>query len=56
MPLSIAEKVTHIKDRLLDQEVIPFNCVPFRGGEFFPLRAVPYGMENHFYHIKCVTE
>ena len=21
-----------------------------RGSEFFPLRAVPYGMENHFYH------
>ena len=20
-----------------------------RGSEFFPLRAVPYGMENHFY-------
>ena len=21
------------------------------GSEFFPLRAVPYGMENHFNHI-----
>ena len=20
--------------------------------KFFPLRAVPYGIENHFYHIK----
>ena len=55
-----AEKVTHIKGRLLDQAVILFNCVPFqkgnfsqrkefapRGSEFFPLRAVSYGMENH---------
>ena len=23
-----------------------------KGSEFFPLRAVPYGMENHFYHIR----
>ena len=23
-----------------------------RGSEFFPLTAVPYGMENHFYHIR----
>ena len=23
-----------------------------RGSEFFPLRAVPFGMENHFYHIR----
>ena len=23
-----------------------------RGSEFFPLRAVPYGMENHFYYIR----
>ena len=22
-----------------------------RGSKFFPLRAVPFGMENHFYHI-----
>ena len=22
------------------------------GSKFFPLRAVPYGMENHFYHIR----
>ena len=58
-----AVKVTHIKWRLLDQAVI-FNCVPFqngnfsyrkefapRGSKFFRLRAVPYGMINHFYHI-----
>ena len=45
--------------------MILFNCVPFpngnfserkefapRGSEFFPLRAVPYGMENHLYHIR----
>ena len=60
-----AEKVTHTKGRLLDQAVILFNCVPFhnenfserkefapRGSGFFPSRAVPYGMENHFYHIR----
>ena len=59
------EKVTHIKGRLLDQAVIHFNWVSFhngnftykkefapRGGEFFPLRAVPYGMEIHVYHIR----
>ena len=23
-----------------------------RGSKFFALRAVPYGMENHFYHIR----
>ena len=27
------------------------NLLP-EGGEFFPLRAVPYGMENHFYNIR----
>ena len=48
-----AEKVRHIKGRLLDQAVILFNCVPFQNGnKFFPLRAVPYAMENHFYHIR----
>ena len=59
-----AEKVTQIKGRLLDQAMILFNYVPFqnenfsqrkefapRGSEFFPLRAVPYGMINHFNHI-----
>ena len=24
------------------------------GSELFPLRAVPYGMINHFYHIECL--
>ena len=23
-----------------------------RGSKFFPLRAIPYGIENHFYHIR----
>ena len=57
------EKVMHIKGRLLDQAVVLFNCVPFqkgnfsrrkkfapRGSEFFPLRAVPFDKENHFFH------
>ena len=59
-----AEEVTHIKGRLLDQAVILYNCVSFqngnfssrkefapRGGEFFILRAVPNGMENHLLHV-----
>ena len=29
-----AEKVTHIKGKLLDQAVILFNCVPFQNGNF----------------------
>ena len=29
-----AEKVTHIKGRLLDQAVILFNCVPFQNGNY----------------------
>ena len=29
-----AEKVTHIKERLLDQALILFNCVPFQNGNF----------------------
>ena len=45
--------------------MILFYCVPFqngnfskkkefapRGSEFFPLGAVPYGIENLFYHIR----
>ena len=24
-----------------------------KGKNSLPLRAVPYGMENHFYHIRC---
>ena len=58
-----AEKVTHIKGRQLDYAVILYDCLPFQNGnfslrkeftpswsKFFPLRAVPYGMENKFYH------
>ena len=58
-----SEKITHIKGRQLEQAVTLFNCAPFqnrnfswrkefapRGSEFFPLRAVPYGMENYCYH------
>ena len=57
--LSNAEKVT------LYKAVILFNSVHFRNGNFskrkefaptgselFPLWAVPYGMENHFYPIR----
>ena len=29
-----AEKVSHIKGRLLDYAVIFFNCVPFQNGNF----------------------
>ena len=29
-----AEKVTHIKGRLLDQAVLLFNCIPFQSGNF----------------------
>ena len=29
-----AEKVTHIKGRLLDQAVVLFNCVLFQNGNF----------------------
>ena len=59
------EKVTHVKGRLLDQAMILFNCVPFQNGnfssrkefapsgsEFFHLKAVSYGMEITFYHIR----
>ena len=34
----------------IDQTAARDHTVP-RGSEFFPLRAVPYGMINHFYHI-----
>ena len=59
-----AEKVTHIKGRLLDQAMVLSHYVPFqieklskrkefapRGSEFFLLRAIHYDMINHFYHI-----
>ena len=29
-----AEKVTHVKERLLDQAVLLFNCIPFLLGNF----------------------
>ena len=29
-----AENVSHIKERLLDQAVLLFNCVPFHSGNF----------------------
>ena len=45
--------------------MVLFNCAPLQNGnfskgkefapresQFFPLRAVPFGMENHFYHIR----
>ena len=28
------------------------NLLPEPEGKFLPLRAVSYGMENHFYHIR----
>ena len=57
-----AEKIHTSKgDYWIKQIVI--NCLPFqngnfskrkefalRGSEFFPLKAILYGMENHFYH------
>ena len=60
-----AEKVTHINGRLLYPALILYNYVPFRistslkgknlfqegASIIFPLRAVPCGMGNHFYHI-----
>ena len=39
----IAEKITHTKERLLDQAVIQEKNLLPSGSEFFPLRAVPYG-------------
>ena len=49
----------------MDEAVILFNWLPFqngnlskreeitpRGSEFLSLRAVPYGMKNHFYHMR----
>ena len=59
------KKKMHIKGRLLEQTVILLNCAHLQNGkfslrkefspkwsEFCLLRAVPYGMENHFYHIR----
>ena len=57
--------IMKIKGRLLDQALILFNWAPIQNGnfsyrkefapsgsEFFPLTAVPYDMENNFYHIR----
>ena len=59
------EKDTHIKERLLDQTVILFNCVPFQNGNLllkericsqkgrilsFKSSSWRYG--NHLYHIR----
>ena len=52
--------------RLLEHTLILLNCVSFKigtflkgknslQGEFFPLREVPFGMENHFYHIQVTS-
>ena len=62
---TLQKYLTHIKGRHLDQAVIVFNCVPFHNGnfslkkefapigsKFFPSRAVPYGMEDHFHHVR----
>ena len=63
-----SENVMHIKRRLLDQAVIVFNCIPIRNwnfslrkkvapreSEFFPLRAVPFGMKKDFlYYVICL--
>ena len=52
-----AEKVTHIKGRIMDQALILFSCVPFHNGnfserkEFFSFRAALWGVENYFNHI-----
>ena len=35
----------HLEISLKGKNLLPELSV------FFPLRAVPYGMENHFYHI-----
>ena len=55
------------KERLVYQAMILYNYVPFQNlnfslrkkiaprkseFEFFLLKAVPYGMETHFYHIR----
>ena len=41
-----AEKVTHIKERLLDQAVMLFNCIPFQSGSFsLRIEFAPRGSE-----------
>ena len=49
-----ADKVSHIKGRLLDQERILFNCVPFQMGtslkgkmeRIISFLRIPYSMEK----------
>ena len=43
-----------IKERICSQkkEFAPKGSKFSKGSKFFPLRAVPYGMENRFYHIR----
>ena len=46
------ETVTHIKVKLLDQEMVLFDCVHLQMGTKSLLQE---GMENHFCHINFVT-
>ena len=51
-----AKKVTHHQRETTGSnsdslQLRPFSKLEPRGSEFFSLRAVPNGMENHFYHI-----
>ena len=53
------EKVTHSKgDYWIKQcpfslwELLLKERICLRGSQFFPLREVPYGMENYLYHIR----
>ena len=60
-----AEKVMHIKGRLLDKAMILFNCVPFqmgtslKGKNLLPewvnslLYEKFFSIESHFYHFKA---
>ena len=60
-----AEKVTHIKGRLTGTSSNSLQLRPLsklelllkdrfasEGSEFFPLRAVSYGLVNRFYHVR----
>ena len=37
--------LSHLKERICSQRV---QILSPREGKFFPLKAIPYGMENHF--------
>ena len=43
-----AEKITHIKGRLLDQAMIFFNCVPFQMGTSLKGKNLPPEEANSF--------